>query len=361
MIRSRLLLGALAAGAAGCGRSDRCPTVAFAAGSQHSVAAAVAESLVAGPSAAARVCFRLTAQPHYEQIDQPDAEVALAEQLAADPSIVTVVGHLRSRGSLAAAPVYARAGVPQIVPASTSRLLRVAGPWTFVLAPTDSAQAVFLAAAVDSVGARRALLFYSGEPYGEGLVEVTRTALRDRGITITDEVRLGMGTDVATLAEAAIRRRPVDVVVLMVDVSQAAEIARTIVPIKPGVRLLSADGADYPTGLRYYGGAAAESLWIVSLWRPNMADSAVRRYVERFRQLAGRDPTATEALAEDAMLFAEAAVRAVGPDRSAIRTWLAGPGGAVSPEGHVTEATLHGGPPPTFYFTRIGPPPPAPR
>jgi len=320
----------------------------------------VAESLAVTHPSAVRVCYRLTAQPRYEQIDQPDAEITLAEQLAADPSIVTVVGHLRSRGSLAVAPIYARVGVPQIVPASTSRLLRVAGPWTFVLAPTDSAQAVFLAAAVDSIHAHRALLFYSGEPYGEGLVEATRMELFRRGITIADEVRLGMGTDVATLAEAAIRRRPVDVVVLMVDVSQAAEIARTIVPIRPGLRILSAGGADYPTGLRYYGGAAAESLWIVSLWRPDMTDSAVRRYVERFRQLAGRDPTPTEALGQDAMLFAEAAIEAVGPDRSAIRTWLAGPGGAVSPAGHVTTATLHGGPPPIFYFTRIGPPPPAP-
>ena len=353
----RLSLG-LIVGLAACGEGDRCPTIGFAAGSQHSVAAAVAESLAMTQAATPRVCFRLTTQQNYERIDQPDAEIALAERLVADPSIVTVVGHLRSRGSLAAAPVYGRAGVPQIVPASTSRLLRVAGPWTFVLAPTDSAQAVFLAAAVDSIGARRALIFYSGEPYGEGLVEAIRPELGRRGVRIVDEVRLGMGTDVATLAEAAVRRRPVDVVLLLVDVSQAAEIARTVVPIRPGLTLLSADGADYPTGLRYYGGAAAESLWIVSLWRPDMTDPVVARYVEAFRRLAGRDPTPTEALGADAMLFAEAAIRAVGPDRSAVRAWLAGPGGAVPPVGHVTAATLHGGAPPKFYLTRIGPPPP---
>jgi branched-chain amino acid transport system substrate-binding protein len=320
----------------------------------------VADSLAPRDAAAPRVCHRLTTQQNYEQIDRPDAEIALAERLVADRSIVAVVGHLRSRGSLAAAPVYARAGVPQIVPASTSRLLRIAGPWTFVLAPTDSAQAVFLAASVDSMGARRALLFYSGEPYGEGLVETLRPELVRRGVRIVDEVRLGMGTDVPTLAEAAIRRRPVDVVLLLVDVSQAAAIVRTLVPIKPGIRLVAADGADYPTGLRYYGGAAAESLWVVSLWRPDTTIPSVRRFVVAFRQLTGRDPTATEALGQDAILFAEAAIRAAGHDRSAVRSWLAGAGGEAFPEGHVTTATLHGGPPPTFYLTRIGPPPPAP-
>lgn len=345
----------------GCGSEGECPIIAFAAGSQQSFAAAAAESLKVESGTTIRACFRLTAQPTAEMIDQPDAEVALAERLVADRSVVAVVGHLRSRGSLAVAPVYGRAGLPQIVPASTSRLLRIAGPWTFMLAPTDSAQAAFLAHAADSIGARRALLFYSGEPYGESMVLSLRPALAARGILVTDEVRLGMGTDVATLAEAAVRRRPVDVVVLMVDVAQAAQIARTIVSIRPRLPLLSADGAMYPPGLREQGGAAAESLWIVSLWRPDTTDASVRRFLARFRSLAGRDPTPTEALGQDAMLFAQAAIGAVGPDRSAVRTWLAGPGGAVSPPEHVTTATLHDGPPPAFSFTRIGPSPSPPR
>jgi len=343
--------------AAGCSAEPECATVAFAAGGPRSVAVAVAESLAAASGTPRRACFRLDAQPTVEQIDQPDAEVALAERLTADRSVVAVVGHLRSRGSLAAAPVYGRAGVPQIVPGSTSRLLRIAGPWTFVLAPNDSAQARFLAAAADSIRARRVLLFYSGEPYGESLVQSIRPALAERGIAIADEVRLGMGTDVPTLAEAALRRRPVDAVVLLVDVNQAAEIARTIVPLRPGLPLLSGDGAMYPTGLRLTGGAAAESLWIVSLWRPDTTDANVRRFVDRFRTLAGRDPMPTEAFGYDAMLFAQAAIEAVGPDRSAVRAWLAGPGGAVSPPGHVTPATLHDGPAPSFHLERIGPPP----
>lgn len=343
--------------AAGCTGEGKCGTVAFAAGGPRSVVVAVAESLKVDTMEGPRACFRLDTQPTTDEIDQPDAEVALAERLAADRAVVAVVGHLRSRGSLAAAPVYARAGLPQVVPASTSRLLRVAGPWTFVLAPNDSAQARFLAAAADSIGAHRVLLFYSGEPYGESMVASIRPALAARGVAVADEIRLGMGTDVATLTEAAVRRRPVDAVILMTDVAQAGEIARTIVPIRPGLPLLSGDGAMYPLGLRNAAGAAAESLWIVSLWRPDTAVAEVRRFVERFRTAAGRDPTPTEAFGYDALLYAATAIRAVGPDRSAIRAWLAGQGGAVPPPGHVTTATLHDGPPPTFHFVRIGPPP----
>ncbi|MEP6745663.1 MAG: ABC transporter substrate-binding protein [Gemmatimonadota bacterium] len=349
----------LAALLAACNLTPPCPTIVYAGGSSRSPTVAVAESLLVetpgqGPS---WVCQRIMSQSSYDLVDQPDAEVALAEQIAGDPKVVVVVGHQRSRGSLAVAPVYARAGIPQIVPAATSRLLRSVGPWTFVLAPGDSAQAVFLAAAVDSMRLRRAILLYSGEPYGEGLVEAIRPELALRHIAVVDEVRLGVGTDVATLAEAAVRGHSADVVLLLVDYGQAGTIARTVVPLRPRLRLIAGDGAMYAEGLRRVGGSAAESLYVLSLWRPDTSELPTRRFIARFRALAGRDPTPSEALGEDAILYARTALAAVGPDRSAIRAWLAGPGGATPPPGHITGATLHDGPPPRFMLTRIGPPP----
>lgn len=341
-----------------CDMGAPCPTIVYAAGTIRSVTVAVAESLEARQPGirAQRVCYRLMAQPSYDLIDQPDAEVALAERIAADPTVVAVVGHFRSRGSLAAAPVYARAGIPQIVPGATSRLLREAGPWTFVLAPTDSEQAAFLAEQARGMRLRRVVVFYSGEPYGEGLKEAIRPALAARQVSVADEVRLGVGTDVATLAEAAMRARRVDGVIVLGDYSQAAAIAATVVRLRPEVQLLASDGAMYPSGLRREAGAAAESVYVVDLWRPDSADTTTRQYLQRFRQVAGRDVTPGEALGADALSFARAAVAAVGPDRSAIRAWLAGPDGARSPPGHITSATLHDGPPSTFALTRIGPP-----
>ena len=359
ILRAMLALGAGLASA--CNLMNPCPTVAYAAGSVHSVTVAVAESVLAGPRATGPLvaCFRLTAQPTYEMIDQPDAEVALAERLVADAAIVAVVGHTRSRGSLAAAPVYARAGMPQIVPGGTSSELRGVGPWTFVLSPTELEEAAYLAQTVDSLHARRVMLFYSGETYGEGLAAALRPDLERRGIGVVDEVRLGTGADVATLVEAAMRRHPANVLLLLVDYSQAAVIARTVVPLAPRTRMIAADGSDYPAGLRHLGGAAAESLWVVTLWRPDTTDAVTRDFFGHFRQVTGRDPTSQEALGFDALLYARAAITAVGPDRRAIRTWLAGPGGATPPAGHVTTATLHDGPPPAFGIGRIGPPTPA--
>lgn len=353
----RRLLLAAALGVAACTPPPPCPVVAYAAGTRHSVVVAVAESLLAQRPAAARprACLRLAAQASYDQVDQPDAEVSLAESLVADPQVVAVVGHMRSRGSLAAAPVYARAGVPQLVPASTSALLRAIGPWTFVLSPGEEDQAAFLAATLETMRLRRVLVFFSGEAYGEGLVAALRPRLAARHIAEAAAIRVGPGADVATLAEAAFRGRRFDGVVLLTDYMQAAGLAKVAVARRPGIPLVAGDGAMYPAGLRQLGGAAAESLQVVSLWTPDTADAGVRDYLRWFRRIAGRAPTPSEAFGHDALLYALAAIEAAGPDRSAIRQWLAGDGGARPVPGQVTDRRLHDGGPPRMALVRIGP------
>lgn len=353
----RLALIALALTGA-CGWSPPCPTVSYTAGSVHSLTVAVAESLLADTTAGlvrGAVCFRLDGLASYDEVDEPDAEVALAERVAADPSVILVVGQSGSRGSLAAAPVYAHAGIPQIVPTATSGLLRVAGPWTFVLVPPESAQAAFIAASLDSMRARRVTLIYSAESYGEGLRAAMGPALLAHHLTVADQVRLGSDADIPTLTEASIRRHPSDAIVILAYYGEAAAVANVVVPKRPGIHLIAADGAYYPAGLRRAAGAAAESIAIVSVWQPDSTAPATRRFIARFRAIAGRDPTPSEALGVDALLLARAAILANGPSRSAVRAWLAGPGGSVPPPGSISHNTLHDGPPARFALVRIGP------
>src|SRR2546427_12789968 len=75
-----------------------------------------------------------------------DRSLALLSALTCACARVGVVGHGSSRGSLVASSVYNEAGIPQITPPSTSRLLHAVGPWAFMLAPDDSAEGAFMAA-----------------------------------------------------------------------------------------------------------------------------------------------------------------------------------------------------------------------
>jgi len=65
--------------------------------------------------------------------DQEDEGVAaqVAAELAADPSVIAVVGHKNSGPSRAAGPVYAEAGLAQVTQCSTADSLSESGWHTF--------------------------------------------------------------------------------------------------------------------------------------------------------------------------------------------------------------------------------------
>ena len=217
-------------------------------------------------------------------------------------------------------------------------------------------QAAFIAAALDSLKARRVTVLYSGESYGEGLKDAMLPALAARHLQVTDQVRLGDDADIPTLTEASLHRHPTGAIVILGYYTEAASVAGVVERVHPGLPLVAADGALYPGGLRRVAGAAAESLQIVSFWQPDTTDPATQRFLARFRALAGRDPTPSEALGVDALLFARAAILAAGPSRSAVREWLAGPGGSIRPPGAISGNTLHDGPVPRLALVRIGTP-----
>jgi ABC-type branched-subunit amino acid transport system substrate-binding protein len=139
--------------------------------------------------------------------DPADVEVRRAERLASMPGVVGVVGHGGSRASLAAAPVYNEAGIVQITPISTSRLLKSAGPWTFNLAPDDSVEGGFMGAFVaDRLGAGRVTVYYVNDEYGAGLRDGVVAELERRGVAVVDRVPMDLTSDFPTLVAASLKR-----------------------------------------------------------------------------------------------------------------------------------------------------------
>ncbi len=61
----------------------------------------------------------------------PDLAVDVANQIVDDGRFVGVIGHMLSSTSLAAAPVYAAAGIPAITPSATADALTKDNPWYY--------------------------------------------------------------------------------------------------------------------------------------------------------------------------------------------------------------------------------------
>ena len=266
--------------------------------------------------------------------EPPDAAIERAERLASIDGLVGVAGHGDSRGSLAAAEVYNAVGVPQVVPIGTNRQLASAGPWTFSLAPNDSVEGAFIASYVAaSLGARDVSLFFQNNEYGTGLRDGVVAGLAGLGLEPLNQVVFESGSDFATLVAATLRQGRPDALIVAGYSRPTIEIASAVHTLAPGLRIVSGDGvmAGFGPALADSVGVAADSLFAVAFWVPTRADPVSLRFVERFRQTAGRDPAPSEAMLYDAILVLVHAVREVGAERAAVREHLAGLGRQQAP------------------------------
>ena len=261
-------------------------------------------------------------QPHFDAAPPDDFELRQAQELAAIPGICAIVGHGSSGSSLAAAPVYNDSGLPHLNALATSRLLAKSGPWTFSLIPDDASEGAFIADfAAEQLGARTASIIYVNDGYGTGLRFGSAAAFASRGVTVLDQAPVDGETDLEVTLRALLLHGEPDVLVVAARVAQSAAVARLVERLSPRTRVIVGDGALVLPVLADSAGTAAGNINIVSFWLPD-STPAVRDFVARFERLAGRAPTAFDALNYDALMLAAAAARAGNGDRAKVADWL---------------------------------------
>lgn len=283
-------------------------------------------------------------------------EIARAHRLVALPNMMGVVGHSSSRGTLVAAPIYADAGIPLVVPTATASRIWEVSPWIFPIAPTDSVEAAFLGqVTVDLLGGRRIAVYFSNSAYGAGLRGELQEWFDRRGLAPVDEVPFVNGTDFSTIVEASLARSRPDLAILIGRQPEVAHLASLIHERGPSIRLLAADGGyDEPVALAEQAGSAADSLYLTAFWVADTSDPVQRDFITRYRLETGREPTPFEAMRYDALIVLAQAIREVGPDRIRIRDWLASLGESRPPFHGVTgEITFRRGERRNLYLVRL--------
>lgn len=108
-------------------------------------------------------------------VDDKENEAVAAEvaaDLAADPSVIAVIGHKNSGPSGAGGPVYSRAGLAQVTQCSTDNALSRAGWPTFFRLCADNERQAAVAAefAHSHLPSARAVAVHDGTDYGRPLV-----------------------------------------------------------------------------------------------------------------------------------------------------------------------------------------------
>ncbi len=112
---------------------------------------------------------------------------ANANTIAADQSIVCVVGHINSGVALAALPTYRDANLVMVSPANTNpRVTEEFDDTAYRLVGRDDVQGVVAADFVQNeLNAQNVYVLHDQTAYGEGLATVFRDEMQERGINVS--------------------------------------------------------------------------------------------------------------------------------------------------------------------------------
>jgi len=320
----RTLIFSLTLGSAGCDPLQPRPqVVGFAyAGNSAAYLDLAAAALAARGLPATQFPFDTA-----NATESSEAALAFAASLVGRNDVAVVVGPSNSRHALATAPAYNAAGLAQLVPSATARRLRGAGPSTFVLVPDDSVEGEYLARFAWTVlGARRAVTFYANDEYGEGLRAGIQAAFTALGGTVLDQMPTANEMDYEAVVTSIRRRHRPDV---FFSAGRGVETGRLLAATRGASGappVVAGDGAYFLPHLTASTGGDLRGLYVLAFWVFDSTRADHRAFAERVRRTLGAEPTPEDALTEDALVLAATARAAAGPDRAAVRRWLAGLG-----------------------------------
>lgn len=260
----------------------------------------------------------------------PSAVLGLAEKLAADEHLLGVIGHSDSASTLSTAPIYNRAGIPQIVTIATNPAITNIGPWTYRLCLSDDAQGPLLADyAVKDWKKRRIAMFAVSDDYGRALSERFERRVRELGGTLVRAVShrnflLPDDHEMIRSQLADMKADPPDLIVLFQRVRAARWTIRAIreagltCDILGGDNLASADVMLDDQGI-------SEGMRVSQFLRLEPGDARAAAFERALRaKETGREVDYDQAFAYDAVHLLRDAIRAGGFTRSGIKDHLDG-------------------------------------
>jgi branched-chain amino acid transport system substrate-binding protein len=251
----------------------------------------------------------------------------VAQALYDDPAVAAVVGHVTSGTTLAAARIYGGGStpVPVISPTASSPELSGINPFVFRVCPSDLSHGPALARfAYETLRARRAGIAYLNDDYGRGVRRAfTAEFTRLGGVVVEQDPFLPM-TPTLEPYVSRMRAAGVDVLMLAADVPGAELALREL--RRQGLRW-PVIGSDALVGIEG-DGALAEGVHVSSAYMPDRSgDKNAAFVVQFFRATQGQRPNDVAGLTYDSIQLLASALEAVGPDRRALRDFVASVGG----------------------------------
>lgn len=233
--------------------------------------------------------------------DQNSPEIAAgrARELALDPAVLGVIGHLSADAALGAAGDYQRTGLPAIILGGSGDRLGSDFPGLLRMAPSDSSSAArALETATRNMPLRRIAILHDNSQGNSAaaeafLKEANRLKLDVAAVTGVEREEREFGLFLGSLLS-----NPPQLVIFAGDQFQAAALASQVKGGLEGVRLLIYGCANTPDFVTIAGKDAIGVLHVD--YTAVAGDAAGERFIARYRSAFGFPPTAYAVLAYDA-------------------------------------------------------------
>ena len=242
--------------------------------------------------------------------------VGIAEQFVADPSVVAVVGHANSGAMVAAAKVY-DGQLAAVATTASSPDLSGVSPWVFRVISSDSVNGADLARFAGALGRRRAAILYENNSYGRGLAEAFGRAFAGT-VVGSDPIEPGTTDFEPFMAHYGRISRP-DIVFVAGTERSGLQVLREARRQRLAADFLGSDGW---TGM-VVDTAASEGVYVGAPFTATDPRPEAQRFVAAFQRTYGELPDGNAALAYDATMLVARAIADAGPDRAAVRDYLA--------------------------------------
>jgi branched-chain amino acid transport system substrate-binding protein len=252
----------------------------------------------------------------------PRQSVAVAQKFVADPRIVAELGDFSSPASMAASPIYQKAGLVQFGFTNSHPDFTKGGDfmWSNSVSQADE-QPLSAAYAVKHLGLKRIAVLYLNTDWGRTSKDIFVKATKDMGAEVVAVE--GYMPDEKDFRSTLVRVRDAkpDSLMLISYYSDAALIARQVK--QAGIKLpIVAASSVYSPKLMELGGDAVEGMFTASRYFPDDPRPEVRKFVSAFRAKYDKEPDAFNAYAYDTMILMAQVLRESGTDRKAVRDGL---------------------------------------
>ena len=250
----------------------------------------------------------------------PRQSVAIAQKFVSDPKIVMELGDFSSPASMAASPIYQRAGLVQFGFTNSHPDFTKGGDfmWSTSVSQADE-QPLLARYAVSHLGLKKLAILHLNTDWGRTSRDHFANAAKEFGAEVV--ISEGYIPDERDFRSTLVRARDAnpDGLILISYYSDGALIARQARQAGLKQTICAASSVYSPKFLEL-GGEAVEDVHLGTRYFPDDPRPEVQKFVSGFKaKYNGQEPDAFNAYSYDAMNVAAAVVRIGGADRRAIR------------------------------------------